>query len=871
MSLFSDLPLRLRALLFRSRVERELSEELETHLELEAEARRRAGNSPEEARRLALVAFGGVERWKEATRDARGVGLWDGLGLDLRQSMRSLRRRPGFAAAVVLVLGLAVGVSTAVFTVLRTVMFSELPYPEAGRLVRVYQQNSPDNLFGLSTVDLRAILTEQRGFEAFGAVQRADVALSGAGTPQRVVIGRATAGFFQALRLAPHTGRLITPNDERPDSPPVAVVAFSLAERTFGGADRALGRSITLDGVAHTVVGVLPRGYNDLAGLRAAAWPALRLASPTRRGPFWLRGIGRLRPGVSLADATRELAAISEHTFPAWASSFRDQRAKLTPYPLRRTIVGDTGRGLTLLAGAVSLVLLVAIANVATLLLIRGSARGTELAVRTALGAGRARLVRLLLTESALLTLGATAVGVLVAGGCIRLLQRQAEPLPRINEVALDGATLLVAVTLAVSAGLLATLSPIAALLRRRLERPVSVRSGSDPAVGRIRSFLVAGEFAVALPLLFGAGLLLNSFMRLSRVSPGFDPRGVTTLNLALPPARYPDSAAQRFLVLAESRAAELPGVTAAGLSTALPPDDPGDVNNFDLLDRPVPEGTSEPVAAWSAVTPGYFAALQVPLIDGRLFEPGDTAAGSPVVVVSRAWAAKYYPNESAIGRQLYSGGCRTCPPSTVIGVVADVKYLGLSGSAEAVYEPVAQAAPTRVNLMIRAASPDSRRALGSAIAALDPELPLGPQLLEDRVRDSLADPRRWTTLVAGFALAAAALAALGVYGLMSYLVRHRQREIGVRIALGAEPARVAREVTRMGMVYAGSGTVAGLVIALAEGRWIERLLYEISARDPATLAAVLLLLLGVALLSCWLPGRRAARVNLAAALGTGE
>ncbi|HSB53401.1 MAG TPA: ABC transporter permease [Gemmatimonadales bacterium] len=871
MSFLSDLRLRFSAMLFRHRVERDLDEELETHLELETDARRRAGLPPEEARRQALLAFGGVERWKEATRDARGLALWDGLVLDLRQSMRTLRRQPGFTFAVILVLGLAVGVSTAVFSVVRTVLFSELPYPDAGRLLRVYQQNSPDNRFGLSTVDVQAILAEQHSFEAFGVVQASEAALSGTGSPERVVIGRATAGFFRAIGLGPYAGRLIAPEDERHDAPAVAVVTFALAERTLGGADRALGRSITLDGVSHTVVGVLPRGYQDLAGLQAVAWPALRLDPPTRRGPFRFRGIGRLRPGVTLADATADLSGISERIFPVWATSFRDQRARLTPYSLRRTIVGDTGRGLLLLAGAVTLVLLVAIANVATLLMVRTAGRRTELAVRTALGAGRARLARLLLTESGVLMLGVGAVGLFVAMVCIRLLQHQADPLPRIAEVALDPATLLVAALLVLGSGMLVTLSPILSLRRERLERPVSVRTGADPALSRARSLLVAGEFAVALPLLVGAGLLLNSFMRLSRVNPGFDPRGVTTVDVALPPARYPDPAAvQRFLTLAESRAAELPGVNAAGLSTAMPPDDPGDVNNFDLLDHPVPEGTSEPVAAWSAVTPGYFTTLQVPLLEGRLFQPGDTGA-APVIIVSRSWASKYYPGVSAIGRQLYSGGCRSCPPSTVIGVVGDVKYLGLSGSAEAVYQPVAQAGPQRVNLMVRSSNPASREALTAAIAALDPELPLRPVRLEDRVHDSLSDPRRWTTLVMGFALSAAALAALGVYGLMAYLVRNRQREIGVRIALGAEPTRVAREVTRRGMGYAVAGSAVGLTIALAGGRWMEQMLFGISSHDPATLVAVVLLLLGVALVSCWLPGRRAAKVNLTAALGAGE
>ena len=874
MSLGSDLVIRLKALLFRRRMERELQEEVEAHLAFETDARCRDGMSTDAARRQALVAFGGVERWKEATRDARGLALLDGLGLDLRQSLRALRRNPGFTAAVVLVLGLAIGTTTAVFTLVRTVVLSQLPYPAAERLVRVYQQNSPENRFGLSTVDVQAIEREQHVFDAFGAAQRAEVALSGTGAPERVVVGRVTPGFFAALGVVAAAGRLIQGEDLSSGAPPVAVVSWRFAERSLGGVDRAVGRAITLDGVAHTVIGVLPARSTDLAGIRAVAWPALRLQPPTRRGPFWLRGIGRLHEGVTLEAAANDLAGISARIFPEWASSFRDQSARLTPYPLRRTIVGDAGRGLELLAGAVALVLLVAAANVATLMLVRGSAREPELAVRTALGAGRGQLIRLLVSESAWLTLGSLLTAVAVAAGCLELLRRTGGDLPRLEEVALDGQALGLAVALACVAGILVSLSPVARLLPARPRRLRSVRGGTDRGTSRLRSILVVSEFALALPLLFGAGLLLTSFLRLSQVDPGFRADGVAAVNLALPRLRYPDEASsQAFFRRAEARLRELPGVTAVGLSTALPPDDPGDVNNFDLLDRPVSEGTAEPVAAWSAVTPGFFETLGVPLLDGRLFTFEDTASTAPVAVVSSGWARKYYGNESAIGRRLYSGGCRTCPPTTVIGVVGDVKYLGLSASAEAVYEPVVQAGPSRMNLLVRTTLPDAGifPALRSALGGLDPELPLEPVLLRDRLRDSLSDPRRWMSLVTGFALAASLLAALGIYGLMAYLVRQRYREIGVRMALGAEPGRVTAEMMRRGMVFALAGSTIGVGLALAAGRYMGPLLFGVGPRDPRLLAAVVAVILAAALVSCWIPSRRAARIDLSAALRSGE
>lgn len=876
MSLLADVTERVRALLFRGKVERELEEEVRAHVEFEIAERLREGLSPAEARRQALVAFGGVEKWKEETRAARGLEMVEGFSLDLRHSLRSLGRNPGFTTAVIVVLGLGIGAATAVFSVVRTILLTELPYPHADRLVRVYQQNSPTNLFGLSTVDVQAIEAEQQSFDAFGVVQRNEAALAGAGSPERVVVGRATAGWFQALGVAAQAGRLISRDDEQRGAPPVTVVSYALAERSLGGAGAAVGRSITLDGVSHVVVGVLPRTVTELAGIRAAAWPALQLQAPTRRGPFWLRGIGRLREAVTVEAAARDLAGISERVFPTWASSFRDQSARLTPVSLRRTIVGETGQGLTLFAGAVALVLLIAIANVATLMLVRASAREQELAVRTALGASRSRLVRLLLTESIALTLLAGAAGLLTAWLTLRLLVDRAPGLPRMAEVGLDGRTVLFALGAALLSGVLISLSPISALLSRpgRERRASGARAGVDQRTSRLRAALVVGEFALALPLLLGAGLLLNSFLRLSRVDPGFEAAGVATVNLSLPQARYPDpTAVQKFWNAVEARVSELAGTTAVGLTTAMPPDDPGDVNNFDLLDRPVQEGTSEPVAPWSAVTPGYFAALGIPLLEGRGFSEGDTGSSAPVVVVSRSWAAKYYPGEQAVGRQLYSGGCRSCPPSTVIGVVGDVKYLGLSGTAEAVYQPVAQTMTGSVNLVMRTALPGdaSFTALSSAISALDPELPLSPVLLVDRLRASLADPERWMAIVAGFAVAAALLAALGIYGLMSYVVRQRRREIGVRIALGAEPAAVTRMVIGRGMRHALIGSLIGLGLALAGGRWVGAMLYQVSPTDPLTLALVAGLMIGAAFVSCWVPGRRAARIHLPEALGASD
>lgn len=875
MSFGADLRERLRGLFLRDRVERELDEELRGHLEREVAHRVRAGADPESARREALLALGGLEQCKEAVRDARGVRPLEELGADLRYALRSLRRRPGFTATAVLVLGLAIGAAAALFTVIQTVLFASLPYPAADRLVRVYQQNSPSNRWLLSTVDVQGILEHNRSFTAFGPVQYAEAALSGAGSPARVVIGRASAGFFRALQVTPWAGRLIEPADESPQTPAVAVVGYRLAERQLGGAASALGRSITIDGISHTVVGVLPPGRDELAGVPGVAWPVLRMPAPTRRGPFWLRGVGRLRDDAGLDAARADLAAVSRRLFPEWASGFRDSTARLTPVPLRASIVGGSVRGLALLGVAVSLVLLAAIANVATLLLVRTLAREHELAVRAALGAGRARLARLVAAESTLLALLAGLLGVGIAAIGLRFGSALFPGLPRLGEIGFGPAEAGIAVSLAAVTAVLAGAAPVWSVLTRSGWSGLAAgsrRTGLSRRSTALRTALVTTEFALALPLLLGAGLLLNSFMRLQRVDPGYDPEGLVSASLALPAARYPDyPELQRFWRGLEARVLELPGVIAAGLVGGLPPDDPGDINNFDLVDHPVAPGGAEPVSPWTTVTAGYFDALGIPLLQGRHFTPSDSGPDAPVVVVSRAWAERYFPEGKAVGRKLIAGGCTECPPTTVIGVVGNVKYLGLDGGGEAVYQPLAQTRDRSLHLVVRGGVPETETiaALRRELSLLDPELPVAPVTLASRLQSSVATPRRWALIVGGFAVVAVALASLGVFGLMSYLVRQRRREIGVRLALGAEPAAVVRLIVGQGVRTALLGLGCGLVLCLISARWLGQLLYEVNPLDAPTLALILGLLLAAASLASWLPARLAARIRPTEALGS--
>lgn len=872
MSAFTDLAVRVRALLARGAEEADLAEELRDHLDCETDARIRQGMPPDEAARSARLAFGGVERCREQVRDARGTRAFEDLLADGRYALRSLRRQPAFALTVILVLSLGLGATTVVASIMDAVVLADLPYPEPDRLVHVMEQNAPDNRWGLSNADVSAIRDEQRSFAAFGAAQRGVVALTGPGAPERIVAGRATAGFFDAVRITPAVGRLIRPGDEAVDAPPVLVLSDRIARERFGTASTAVGKTLAIDGVAHTIVGVLPPGADDLAGFPADAWSALSLPPPTRRGPFGLGGVGRLRPGVTLDAAARDLAGVSARLLPRWPD-FRDSTARLTPRPLRELVVGSSGRSVGLLAGGVGLVLLLAVFNVATLVLVRTSARGPELAVRVMLGARRGRVVRLLLTENLLLTLVAGLVGIGLAVASLDVVVRQLPTLPRIARATIDWQVMAAGLATALAAGVAVSLSPILALGGAPLPRQAAAqRTGPGAAANRMRRAFVVGQFTLAWPLLAVAGLLLVSFARLQRVDPGFDPDGLMSVAMTLPPTRYPDLPdLEAFWRQAEQRAGAVPGVSHVGLATQVPPDRSGNVDNFNLVSRPVPAGEAEPVTPWYYATPGYFEALGIRVSIGRTFLPADNQAADPVVVVSRSWAMHYFGRPDVVGERLIQGGCAQCPPTTIVGVVEDIRNLGPSEPSDAVYGPLDQGAPRSLHLVVRHAGTTARvaQALRDALASLDPDLPVSVSSLAERQAAGLADPRRLAGILGAFSVTGLLLACLGVFGLMAYTVRQQRRDIGVRVALGATPSRMTRLVVWRGMRLALTGSVAGIALALVVTSRLRTLLFDVTPWDPATLLAVGVLLLGSAAAACWGPGRRAARIGPAEVIAT--
>jgi len=790
---------------------------------------------------------------------------------------RRLARRPGFALAAVATLAVGIGPTTAILSIVDGVLLEPLPYPEPDRLVRIVQQNSPDYRWNISVADFLAVEEEQSVFESVAAIQVAGAVLTGEGTPERITVGRVSADWLRVLGVQPEQGRTFLPGEDRPGAEPVVILGSALRDRVLGPGTDALGQVVTLDGTPHTVIGVLAPRHATLAGTTADAWPILALNTPPRRGPFFLAGIARLRADRSIEEARSELDAISTRIFPIWAGTgFRDEQARLTPYPLKELIVGNVGNGLWLMMAGVAGVLLIAVSNVGGLFLVRAAGREGEMALRASLGATRARLSLQLTVEGLVIAVLGGVAGTLLAWLGLRGFLATNPTLPRLGEVGLDASVLLVIASVTLGSGILFGLAPLGRIVSSGgLANPSRERAsaGHPRRSSRVRAAVVTAQFAVAFSLTAGAALLVGSFLRLQRIDPGYDSEGVVAMLISLPERGYEEvDDAQTFWSEALQRISELPGVAVAGVGGALPPAGPGSAgtNNFDLLDQPVGDGESEPYALWNWTSPGYLRALDVPLLQGRSFDEGDRA-GPPVVLVSDSWARRFYPDREAIGAQLYSGGDRSVA-MTVIGVVGDVKYLGLDAvDDEAVYEPHWQV-PMRTGWMVVRA----RTALDgglmdgvrSEIARLDPDIPLASvQTMAERTSESLARPRQWTLLLGLFAALGLALACVGVYGVLSYYVSTQRREIGVRVSLGAEPGAVRRLVMARGMTLAMLGITIGMGVSLLSAHWLRAVVFELSPRDPTTLALVALGMTAVALVACAFPAIRATRIDPASTL----
>ncbi len=799
---------------------------------------------------------------------------------DLRLALRQIAGAPGFTALVVVTLALGIGACTAIFTVVHGVVLKPLPYPDADRILLVGEvDRAGDRPVGgsVSPVNFLDWRAQNTVFSHLAAMRGSgfNFVLPG-GEPQRTNGLRVSADYFAVLGVAPAFGRDFTAEDDREGAERVVLLADAFWRQQFGAAPDVLGRTLLLNGEPHRVIGVMPA---ELA--RATTyqfWIPLALTAtetaPRQRGSHYLNVLGRLRPGVSAERAQTEMNHLAERLAAEYPEQSRGDQATAMPY--LDYLVGPTRPILLALLAAVGALLLIACANVANLLLARGASRARELAVRTALGAPRTRLVRQLLTESTLLALLGGALGLLAARwGLDALLWLAPASLPRSAEIALDPTVLGAVTALVLLTGIGFGLAP--ALQSTRIDLVEGLKDGArGQSEGgrrrRLRQVFVVAELALALALLAGAGLLMRSFLRLQQVDPGFRADNVTTLTVSAPTAKY-DTPAKR-VAIAEAyaeRIRALPGVVAAGATHSLPAGAGGeDMFGFEIEGRERREDAQLPAGTYYVASDGYFEAMGMSLVRGRTFTPHDRADSAPVVIISQGLAERFFPGEDPIGRRLsITNGPQQW--REIVGVVRDIRHLGLDdGRSLQLYEPLAQRAPGTLHFAIRTARPDPGlpAALRALVRATDPDQPvvrLAP--FESLVAASVARQRFAVTLFGVFSGLALILATVGIYGVVAYTVSQRIPEFGVRVALGAGPLDLHRLVLGEAARLAAVGLGLGLLLALAAGRLVAAMLYQTSATDPLVLGGLTVLLGFVALLAAWLPSRRAARVDPMVAL----
>jgi len=896
--MLSRLKTALRALLRKRQAERELDDELHYHIEQQTEQNIRLGMPPEEARYAARKAFGGVEQAKERSRDARGVRRLEELWQDLRYGARMLIKNPGFTLIAVITLALGIGANTAIFSVINAVLLRPLPYPESERLVWLAERLP--NHTGLSVAypnfaDWRA---QQTVFETFGGYMLNNFILTGRGDPVQLKGVVMSADVFPMLRAQPALGRVFSADEDKAGAAPVVVISYELWQSRYGGDPDIMNQAITLDGRAHTVLGVMPAGFAFPS--EVSLWAPV---GPLAANPNWqnrnnhpdLFGVARLKPGVTLDQARADLDTIAARLEQQYPGSNKYRRVQVDR--LLDIAVGGVRRNLWTLFGAVGLVLLIACANVANLLLARAAARQREMAVRAALGASRLRIVRQLLAESMLLAALGAAAGLLLAQGAFHVIVTMAQStVPRVSGISLDGAVLLFSAAMALLTGLLFGLAPSWQASRVDLQETLKdAARGTTSGRGRLRHGLVVAEVALTLLLLVGAGLLLRSFYHLRQVHTGFVSERVLSFRVDLLARKYPAVERQIdfFHELLEKLRA-LPGVQAASIASRIPLDGRDNEMSFLIEGHPEPAPGKSLNMEVQVVAPDYFRALGIPVLRGRGFteqdnrahlrgrsagrDPQDpsyaTRAGLNAIVVDEEFARRYWPNEDPIGQRvrLPWGPREENPILTVIGVVGRVKLEQLSeqGGDVQAYLPFLQTPRRGMTVVVKTSlAPDALIALARReMLALDPEQPIHQvsTLLELR-RGSIASQRLNLTLLGAFAAVALALAIIGLYGVLAYAVAQRTHEIGIRIALGAQAVAVLRLVIGQGMKLALMGVVIGMIAAFALTRLIQNLLFGVSATDPLTFILVAGLFLLVALLACWMPARRATKVDPMVAL----
>jgi predicted permease len=894
---------RLRSSFANAQADKEFQAEMESHLEFAVEENIHRGMPPEEARRQALVRFGGTEQAKQQHREARGL---PGFGQvaettwqDIRYGFRMLRKKPGFTAVAVLTLAIGVGANTAIFSIVNAVLLRALPYREPARLVKVIFSNP-----GVGLRDIPASIPEyddlkngSNVFEDICGIGGGSVNLSGGSQPERLDFVAVHPNYFSMLGATPQIGRLFGPQDFALGFAPVVVLSDGLWHRAFGADRNVLGRTLRLDNDAYTVIGVLPPGFRhpeagrDVEAFLTAGFsddPAPKPARSTRVLPAV---IGRLKLGISLEQAQARLTAMAaqlRHDFPTDYPAQAQWTVEIQP--LQEVLVGNVRPMLLVLLGAVTLIVLIVSLNLANLLLARASGRQQEMAVRQALGASRGRMIRQILTESLLLSaLGGTA-GVLTAYGALGFIVRFVPSnVPRLNEIRIDWTVLGFALLISALTGLVFGLAP--ALHSAKVALSSAIRegargSGYSVKTGRLRDGLIVVELAFAVMLMVGAGLLLRTLRDLLREDPGFNPSHVVTASLWLPvpndPRVDPYNGLEKQAPLHREllrRMKAIPGVELAAITADLPtvPYNNGDVlvTALTIENRPL-ESSQDLRSEGIRVSSDYFKLMQVPLVRGRFFNDGDVDGKEPVAIIDEATARRYWPDRDSIGRRLLFGrdpGASRFVQTwrTIVGIVKDIKQDGLDlNGIPHIYVPVYQYPGRNLSIALRTSLPASilEPQIRQEVRNIDSGLPVFHVSTMDDVLDASLAPRRFSAdLVSGFAGLALSLASIGIYGLLAYMVGQRSREIGIRMALGARRGDILKLIFSRGFTLAVLGIVLGVLFAASGASAMARLLYGVRPHDPAVFMAVPLLLLLTAVLASYIPARRAARVDPVTAL----
>ncbi len=801
---------------------------------------------------------------------------------DLRYSMRMLLKTPAFTLIAVVVIALGIGANTAIFSVVNAVLLKSLPYPDSERVMDITLFNSrlEGQRGALGDADFLAIKEYNQSFVHIAAYStpRGGFNLTGKDQPEQVVGSRVTADFFEVLKINPMLGRTFLPDEDQPGKARVVVVSYSFWQKHLSADPKATEQTISLNNDSYTVIGVMPKDFRFTRTGTAEFWVALQLPPPQSRPPYYLGVMGRLQAGVSEQQAQADTSAIANEIGKRYATPGSDEEGRTVVQSLKKVIVGNSQLSLIVLLCAVVFVLLIASVNVANLLLVRATGREKEMAIRTALGASKWRLVRQTITESLLLALIGGTFGLLLAvWGMDLIVAFKPENLPRLDDLNLDSRVLLFTGLISMVSGLMFGLAPAIQSVRANLNSALKEGGRSDTdgfGKRRLRNALVISEFALALMLLIGAGLMIRSFQTLQQVNPGFNPHHVVTMQINLPRNKYQDPAQgaafqQQFLQKVES----LPGVESASLSMALPPSLLVMTNPFAIEGNLPAPGEAQPLAEHILVSPNYFQTLGIRLINGRVFTDADKQDAPSVIIINKTMAETYFPNEDPVGKRMQTGDYNPQAPfDTIIGVVDDVKYQGLNQERKpTMYWPYLQNTWWRsMYVAVRTQNDPLQSVAGirKEVWSIDQDLPVSSiKTMEQLMSESVNEPKAMTTLFAMFGAVALILASIGIYGVMSYTVTQRTREIGIRLALGAQKSDVLQMVIKQGLKLAIIGVCLGLIASFALTRLMADLLFGVSATDVLTYVAVSIILAGVALVACLVPARRAAKTDPMVAL----